>query len=188
METKVVKQNKLAIIPAGIIDGVEAFCYKGEKWVAIDRQAIPYHEAPGRIQRMIANAFLNDKPSQDYLKNKMGITSFEEGFEKWYHCVVGAWDNVPDFLQGKFTADGYSSHCLKTDCIHRGKFCSVATGLRHWEVATINALKLGLSVEKTAPLLNISVSGLKSRIQQLKEKLDAKNERSLMAKATELGI
>lgn len=188
METKLVKRNKLAIIPAGIIEGIEAFSYKNEKWVAMDGEVTPYHQAPGRIQRMIATAFLNDKRSRDYLEKEMGITGFEEGFEWWYHCVVGALDNVPDFVKGKFTADSYNHNCTKMDCVHRGKFCSVATGLKYYEVATINALKMGLSVEKTAPLLNISVPGLKSRIQLLKEKLGATNERSLMAKAAELGI
>lgn len=187
METKLVKNNKLALLPAGIIEGVEAFWHDNEKWVAFDGHAMRYHEAPGRIQRTIADAFVNDKKSQSYMK-KHGVERFSEGFEWWYKCVVGAWDHLPDFINGKFNADAYNSSCNDYTCEHRGRFCSQKVGLNCREVATINALKLGLNFEKTAILLNISMAGFKSRVEKMKEKLDAPNVTSLMAIAAELGI
>ena len=187
MKTKVAKNKKPVAIPAGIIEGVEAFWYNNEKWVAFDGKVLRYHDAPGRIQRMIITACLNDKKSREYMK-KCGVEKLSEAFDWWYKCIVGAWDRTPDFLNGKFTADAYNHSCKDFNCIHRGEFCSLAPGLKHWEVATINALKLGFNFEKTALLLHISLPGLKSRIEKIKEKLKAKNMASLIAKAAEFGI
>ena len=187
MQTKLVKKHKLAIMPAGIIEGVEAFWHDNEKWVAFNGQAMLFHEAPGRIQRMIAQACINDTKSQQYMK-KYGVEKFSAAFDWWYKCVVGAWDHVPDFMNGKFTADAYNNNCTNTECEHRGRFCSLTAGLKYWEVATINGLKLGLTIEKTALLLNVSTAGLKTRIEKMKEKLGAKNMASLMAKAASFGV
>jgi len=187
METKLVKKHKRAIIPAGIIEGVEAFWYNNEKWVMVEGHKMRFHDAPGSVQRMIATACMNDKPSKDFMK-KQGVEKFSEVFDWWYKCVVGAYDNEPDFLNGKFSADAYNHACTDMSCPHRGKLCSVKVGLKFWEVATINALKVGLSFDKTAVLLNISAAGFKSRVEKIKEKLGANNVASMMAIAAEKGI
>lgn len=187
MRTNLVKNHQPAIIPAGIIEGVEAFWYNNEKWVAFEGQVMLYHHAPGRIQRMIAQACMDDTKSLEYLK-KHGYVKVSEVFEMWYKCVAGAWDNTPDILNGKFTADAYNNNCKDMACKHRGLLCSLDAGLKYWEVATINALKIGLSFEKTALVLNVSLPGLKSRIEKIKEKLGTPNIASMMARATEIGI
>jgi DNA-binding CsgD family transcriptional regulator len=190
MNTKLVKRNKLAIIPAGILEGIESFFDEAtqKSWVIFDGRAMPFHDAPGRIQRMFADAFLNDKQSQKYLEKKMKITTFREGFERWLKCKAGGLDHIPDFVNGKFVADGYNNTCKDFDCPHRGIFCSLKPGLKNFEVATISALKGGFTIEQTATLLFISVPGLKSRIDKIKEKLGATNMASLIARADEIGI
>lgn len=190
METKVLKKNKLAIIPAGIIEGIESFFdeEKKESWVIVDGKAMLFHKAPGNIQRMFAEAFMNDKKSREYLVKKMGITAFSEGFERWMRCIAGGLDHVPDFENGKFVADGFNNTCTDYECQHRGKFCSQKAGLQNHEVNTIRALKLGKSIAATASDLHVSKAGMKSRIEKIKIKLDASNMASMMAKAAEIGI
>ena len=187
MKTKLLKKNKLAIVPAGIIEGTEAFWYNNEKWVVHEGRSARFHEAPGSVQRMIAEAFMNDKRSQNYLR-KTGITSFSEGFEMWYKCVIGGIDHVSDFQNGILTPDGFNNACNDHSCPHRGKLCSLEAGLKNYEVATIVALKKGKSIEETAYWLCISKAGMKSRVEKIKQKLGAANIASMMSLATEMGI
>lgn len=188
METKLLKKNKLAIIPAGIIEGIEPFWFNNEKWILMQGEIpVRYHNASGKTQRMIADACRNDKRSLAYM-HKHGTTGITAEFETWYKCVVGGLDSTPDFLKGKFTPDAYNNMCTDYDCPHRGKLCSVATGLRSHHVKTIVALKRGKSIAATANDLCISAAGMKSRIETIKIKLDAPNLPSMMAKAVEIGI
>jgi len=188
METKLMKIEAGAKLPAGIIEGTEAFWFNGEKWVIHEGTAMLFNRAPAKIQNMIAEQFLKDTRSREYLEKKMKITGFREGFDWWYHCVVGALDETPDFKDGRLNADAYNRGCKNFDCVHRGKFCSVATGLKNYEVETITVLKQGKTFEETADMLCISLSGLKSRIEKIKEKLGAANMASLIAIAASIGI
>jgi len=187
METKVIEKNQIRKLPAGLIEGVEAFWYNNEKWLIYNGTAMRFTEAPAKVQNMIANQFLKDFKSRTYLK-RIGATSFAGSFDFWYRCVIGALDEKPDFVNGKFTADAYNHSCNDYKCVHRGRFCSLGPGLRNWEVETIVALKQGFTFEKTAQMLCITLAGLRSRIEKMKEKLDARNTTQLITKATELGI
>lgn len=175
------------MLPAGIISGTEAFWFNDEKWLIHEGAVMLFTDAPCKIQNMIANLFLNDDRSRNYLKS-VGITSFCEGFDMWYKCVIGALDDTPDFKDGKLTADAYNHACRDMDCPHRGRLCSLAPGLKNYEVATINKLKEGHSIEDTADILCISTAGMKSRIEKIREKLGATNMASMMARAAEYGI
>ena len=175
------------MIPAGIFEGVEAFWYNNEKWVLLEGTTVKFHDAPGWVQRMIADACRNDKRRVDYMKSK-GVRAFSEVFDWWYRCVVGALDNVPDFVDGKFTADNYNHGCTKMDCLDRGKLCGFSSGLNTYDVKTLAALKKGETIRKTAAMLHVSEAGLKSRITKLRQKTEAKNTAALTALAGELGI
>lgn len=175
------------MLPAGIINGTEAFWHENEKWLIHEGAVMHFNDAPCKIQNMIANLFLNDDRSRNFLKS-IGITSFLEGFDMWYKCVIGALDDTPDFKDGNLTADAYNHACRDLDCAHRGRFCSLAPGLKNYEVATINKLKEGHSIEHTADILCISTAGMKSRIEKIREKLGATNTASMMARAAEYGI
>lgn len=189
METKLVKKNQLALIPFGIVEGVEPFWFNNEKWVLLNNQfPVKYHETSGENQRLIADACKDDKPSLAYINKKMKVTAKSGEFNIWYKCVVGGLDYVPDLLKGKFTPDAYNNMCSDYNCLHRGKLCGVASGLRSHHVQAIIALKKGKSVAATASDLCISTAGLKSRIEVIKIKLDAPNLPSMMAKAVEIGI
>lgn len=187
MKANVQKQQSTGKLPAGIMEGTEAFWHNNEKWLIHDGRAIKFCNAPASLQRMIADRFLADKQSISYLKS-IGITGFTAGFERWYRCVIGAIDETPDFDSGRFVPDAFNTSCNDYDCPHRGRLCSMATGLKYYEVATISALKGGFTETQTAALLCISVAGLKSRIEKIKEKLGATNMASMMAKAVEFGI
>jgi DNA-binding CsgD family transcriptional regulator len=188
MKAKLVKRNKMAFIPAEIIEGIEPFWFNNEKWVLINKnEAIQFHKAPGKVQRMIVEECIKDKASREYMR-KHGISGLSNELDTWYKCVIGGLDNTPDFLKGKFTPDAYNNMCTDFECPHRGKLCGVRSGLKNYEVQTIAALKQGWSIEITADLLCISVAGMKSRIEKIKEKLGATNMASLIAIASELGI
>nr|WP_321357217.1 hypothetical protein [uncultured Draconibacterium sp.] len=189
METKLVKRNRIALIPFGIIDGIDPFWFNNEKWVRMNgNEFIRYHETSGKTQRLIANACRDDKPSLDYINNKMGIKGISAEFDTWYKCVVGGLDAVPDFFKGRFTPDAFNNMCTDYDCPHRGKLCGVASGLKSDDVKTIDALKQGKSIAATAEDIFLSTAGMKSRVENLKIKLGAPNMASLMARATEIGI
>lgn len=175
-------------LPAGIIEGTEAFWHQGEKWLIHNGVTTRFDDAPVKIRKMVIGAFLNDTHSRDILR-KSGITKMSEAFEKWYRCVVGALDSTPDFnFSNKQTIpDSYNNTCAE-NCPLRGKLCSVSTGLKNYEVQTILVLKRGLTFEKSAEQLCVSLPGLKSRIEKIKNKLGAQNMASLIACASYLGI
>jgi DNA-binding CsgD family transcriptional regulator len=187
MQTKLEQKNQSITMPAGIFDGIEAFWHNDEKWLMQDGVKIKFVEAPIKLQDMIANQFLRDEPSKTYLR-KIGITAFSQAFDMWYRCVLGAFDTIPDFLNGKFAADNYNYSCTDNSCIHRGKFCGRAAGLNNIEVQTLAALKRGDNFRQTAASLFVSDAGLKSRVTKLRQKLEAKNTAALTARAAEIGI
>lgn len=187
METKVQQNNNMANLPAGIIEGTEAFWFDDEKWLIHQGEAMRFNDAPIKLRNMIAEMFLTDKQSRAYL-TKIGVTAFSQAFEMWYRCIIGALDQTPDFTDGNLTADAYNHACKDYRCIHRGHFCSLTPGLKNYEVETLVALKLGETIEHTASMLFVSVPGLKSRIEKIKEKLGATNMASMIAKAVEFGI
>lgn len=187
MKANVMITNETKKLPAGIFEGVEAFWHNGEKWVIAGGMVMRFNESPIEIQNMIAEAFLADKKSRNYLE-KIGITGFEKGMDMWYKCAIGTLDATPDFLKGKFTPDAYNATCKDVSCPHRGKFCSLGPALKNYEVATIEALKGGFTIEQTATMLFITPAALKSRLEKIKEKLHARNMASMMARATEFGV
>ena len=174
-------------LPAGILEGTEAFWYNDEKWVVHEGNVTRFSEAPIKVQNMIGMAFLKDKKSRAYLE-KIGYTAFSKAMDRWYKCIIGALDEMPDFINGKFTPDAYNRTCTDYDCPHRGKFCSLGPGLKNFEVQTVVVLKKGKNIKDTASELFISEAGLKSRIEKLKEKLRAENMAQMIAKAVEFGI
>lgn len=189
MKTKLVKNNKLAIVPAGIMEGIEPFFYNDEKWVLLEGKASRFHDCPGTVQRLIANAFMNDTRSRKYLEKKMGITAFSEGFEWWYKCVVGGLDHVPDFdNNGDFTPDKFNNMCTNYQCPHRGEFCGLVNNLKDFEVRSIRALKAGRTIKEAAQSEFISVAAMKSRLLVIREKLKAPNMAAMIARATEMGV
>jgi len=186
MSTKLAFSDK-SPIPAGLFSGIEAFWYDGEKWVIAQGKVQRFHDAPSAVQQQILKLFMVDKKSLSYL-SKIGINEFSKSFDTWYKCVIGGLDSIPDFLGDKFTPDTYNNMCLNYQCSHRGKLCSLAAGLKNSEVETLVALKAGKTMELTASDLCVSLPGIKSRIEKIRDKLQAPNIASLMVKTVELGI
>jgi len=186
MDTKVTKTDK-SPIPAGIFSGIEAFYHEGEKWVIAHGTTYSFHEAPSTIQQQVWKAFTADKKSLAYL-TKMGLTKHREVFERWYKCVIGGLDSIPDLVDDKLTPDAYNNMCSDLHCPHRGRLCSCITGLKNYEVATIVALRNGESMERAASKLCVSLPGMKSRVEKIKEKLQVPNMAALMAFSANIGI
>lgn len=188
METKVMNQTNNHKLPAGIVSGLEAFWYDDEKWVIDNGKAMRFADAPGEVQRLIANAFMADMTGRKYIRDKMKITAFSAGFDAWYKCRIGALDDSPDFVDGNLNADAYNHACRDNQCPHRGRLCSLTPGLRNYEIETLQAIKRGETIEQMSDTLHTSVPGLKSRISRIREKLGASNMASMVAKAVEFGI
>lgn len=174
-------------IPAGIFSGIEAFWYEGEKWVIAHGTTYRFHEAPSTIQQPIWKAFFNDKKSLAYLA-KIGLSKHSEVFDRWYRCVVGGLDHVPDFQNDKLTPDAYNNMCGDLQCPHRGRLCSREAGLKNIEVETLTALKTAKNMNQAAEAVHISLPAMKSRIAKMHFNLDVPNTVVLMAIAGELGI
>lgn len=174
-------------IPAGILEGTEAFWFDNEKWLIHNGEAMKFKDAPIKLRNMIVYLFKCDVQSRAYL-TKIGVKAFSESFEMWYKCVIGGIDETPDFGCGRLQPDAFNNNCKDYDCPHRGRFCSLAIGLKYFEVSTIAALKAGFTETQTAQMLCVSEAGLKSRIEKIKEKLGATNMASMIARGVELGI
>lgn len=173
-------------IPAGIIEGTEAFWFDEEKWLIHQGEVMKFNDAPIKLRNMIISMFLSDNQSRAYLI-KIGLPQFSKAFEMWYKCIIGGIDETPDFGNG-LQPDAFNNQCKDYDCPHRGRFCSLAAGLKYYEVATVAALKAGFNETQTAEMLCVSEAGLKSRIEKIKEKLGATNMASMIARGVELGI
>jgi len=187
MSVNVMKISASAKLPAGIVEGTEAFWISGEKWLIHEGSTMKFTEAPAKVQNMIVEIFRNDDQARKILK-KEGLVKFSEQFDAWYKCRIGALDNTPDFLNGKLNVDAYNSACTDMECPMRGKLCSVSAGLRNYEVQTIKLLQQGYSVKKAANKLSLSHAGMKSRVELLKQKFDAVNMAEMITRATALGI
>lgn len=190
--TKLALKSGNKNIPAWLLKGIEAFCIKHEdgtieKHLIIDGKSMLFEESPGEVQRRFGQLFIDDKQGQKYLK-QMGITTFREGFDQWFFCVLGGLDSNPDIVNGELSPDAFNNSCSDMECQFRGKFCGRKSNLRSYEVETLAALKRGLSISESAEALCISEPGMKSRVIILKEKLNAHNMAMLTARATELGI
>ena len=146
-----------------------------------------FNESPIKLQNMIVDMFRRDSQSRTYL-TRIGVTAFSQSFDMWYKCVIGALDETPDFTNGNLTADSYNHACRDYKCVHRGHLCSLTPGLKNYEIETLVALKQGETIEHTAQTLFVSLPGLKSRIEHIKDKLGATNMASMIAKAVEFGI
>lgn len=174
-------------IPAGIFSGIEAFWYNDEKWVIAHGEVRRFDECDSSIQQPIWKAFLNDKQSLGYL-SKIGIKKASESFDRWFRCVVGGLDAIPDVLNDKFTPDTFVNTCADNHCPHRGKLCSCAAGLLNYEVETIAALQTARNMQHAAESIHISLPAIKSRIEKLHIKLDVNNSIAMMHRAAQLGI
>ncbi len=182
MKTKLMQKDNKKKLSAGMLEGLIPFWHEDEKWIIIEGKAIRFTEAPINIQNKISQIFVNDKKSRAYLE-QIGISSFPKAMDIWYKCVFCFSVKFHDYQDKKLIPDKHFYTCTDYKCPHRGKFCNLKPRLKNYEKLTINALKNGETIEKTADKLFISVSGLKSRINKIKKKLGATNMASLIAKA-----
>lgn len=83
MEIRLVKPGKLAIIPAGIIEDIELRYYNNQKWVLYCNTLATLHNTPQKIQKIIWEAFKNDKRNQVDAES-MRNEEIETCFEEWY--------------------------------------------------------------------------------------------------------
>ena len=181
-----IQQISEQIVPAGIFSGTEAFWHKSEKWVIAHGNTKRFDECDSSIQQPIWKAFLSDKQSLAYIA-KLGITKSSEVFERWYRCVVGGLDHVPDF-DFRFTPDAYNNMCTDHSCPHRGRLCSRAAGLKNYEVETIIALKSAKNMDQVAHSIHVSLPAVKSRVAIMREKMNVATTVGIIARAAELGI
>ena len=175
-------------IIARMMKGIEPFYINGEKWVDAFGRKVRFYEADEAIQSEIRRCYENDERSHNYMKRVLGITNEEEQFETWYKCVVGGLDQEPDIINGVFNPDKFNNLCFESICSHRGKFCGTRSGLKDYEVETLTLLKQGHTIEQGAQKIHVSVPGFKSRIDNLKIRLDAANMAALISIASDLGI
>lgn len=183
------QQTKEQNVPAGFFgNGIEPFYYDSEKWVLAFGVLQRFDTSSSAIQQPIWRAFLNDKQSLEYMATKMGLKKATETFERWYQCVVGGLDNIPDVLGQKFTPDAFNNLCTNSRCEHRGKLCGRLSGLKTIDVETIQALKAARNMEHAAETIHISLPAMKSRVEKLHVKMNVNNSISMMAHAVQLGI
>lgn len=173
-------------IPAGIFQGTEYFVESGTRWAMHNGRLMRYNQLPDHIQDKLESAFESDIRSQIALK-KAGITG-REAFYFWLDCRYGAYDNTPDYKDGKLQEAEYNSSCKKINCPMRGIVCKNPAGLNNQEVDTILCIQRGFTITEIADKLCKSAECIKSRIKNIKEKLEAKNSANAAVKALKRGI
>jgi len=188
METKVQK-NTNETIPQWLFQGVEAFTHNGQKYLIIDGKNMLFHQAPGMYQQFFADCFIADKKAQRDLKLFWGITSFEEGFEKWFSCKFGGIDHIADTNNMlDLTPDIYNNTCAETNCPHRGRFCGKTSRLNSWDIQTIQVFGSGHTIQEAAKILCLSIAGVKSRINAIRDKTGARNMAQLISITAHKGV
>ncbi len=188
MEAKLTNYDQSSKVPAGIFTGTELFALDGQMYALQNGNCTLFTDLPSMEKRKFIDLYLADKEGQKFIQKTFGITGFESGFSKWLFCKFGSLDGDPDNIDGQISPDSYNSACSRTDCPGRGKFCGTSTKIKGYEVETIRELKTGKTAIQAADTLCISESAVKSRISNLKEKLNVANIAALIATATELGI
>lgn len=176
-------------IPAGVISGMEAFYDEATntKYLGIDGDIKRFDQWPTKVQNEVVAEFRNDKDSQAYLKAK-GVTGFQDQFERWYKCVIGGFDGVPDFNAKGLCPDVYTNTCTNTSCPDRGKLCGKSLQLRNFEVETIQLLSQGYSINQASKRLFVTVPAVKKRVEVINQKLGSRNMASMIATSASLGI
>ena len=128
-----------------------------------------------------------DKAAQRYIKKAFGLTGFIKSFEKWMFCKFGGLDNVSDIDDdGDLIPDIFNNVCAE-DCPHRGRFCGKGSHLSARDVETLCEMGNGSTIEQAADKLFISVPGMKSRVNTLKEKTNSANMAELILKTAHMG-
>ena len=162
--------NKL---PAGLFKGTEVFVEDYEIYAMYQGQCMAFENLPSMEKRAFLNEYLLDKEGQKFIKEKLGITGFESAFKQWLFCKFGDMDGDPDYFDGKITPDKYNSVCTRKDCPGRGVFCGQASGLKSRDVETLHEFVTGYPVKQIADHLSLSTAAVKSRVEKLKEKMEA---------------
>ncbi len=175
-------------IPAGIASGMEPFFFEGEKWLIYNREVKPLDQFPTKIQNTVVSFFESDTESLSIL-NGMGIKTFPAQFDRWYMCVVGGLDAIPDISDfGKLTPDVFANTCNETDCKMRGKLCGRAVGLNSVEVATIRSFAKGRTIKEVAREHFITEAAVKSRMDKIHVKLNTRNMAQTIAESSAMGV
>lgn len=183
MDTNLKEKEPLTNIPAGIFHGTEVF-YIGTKAFALHEGIVTtFENLPSMIKQVFFRAFVKDKKAQHFFETELNITSIEVQFKQWLFCSFGALDSTPDYLDGKLIQDSFNSACKRKNCPGRGRFCGKASSLKDQDVATLQEIISGKSVKQIADTLHLSIPGTRSRINKLRDKLNAGNMAALAANA-----
>lgn len=188
METNVDYSKVTPKIPAGIFNGTEIFAANGTIYAMYHGNRLLFEELPSLEKRSFIADYIADKEAQKFIRDTFGITGFESGFKQWLFCKFGSLDGEPDSIDGRITPDKFNSACTRTDCPGRGKVCGKVSGLKGYEVATLQQVVAGRNTKEAADNLHVSVPGMKSRIIKLKSRFAAANIVVLAAKAVDMGI
>ena len=101
MKIKLIKQGKLAILPAGIVEDVELFYFNNQKWVLCKGKLTAFNNAPELVQRMVHEAFENDSKRQ-LASGEISKEKYETYFDAWYHRQVGYFGDDPSEMDMPF--------------------------------------------------------------------------------------
>ena len=183
MDTNLKEKEPLTNIPAGIFHGTEVFYIGTEAFALHEGIVTTFEDLPSMIKRVFFSAFAKDKKVRHFHESELNITSVEAQFKQWLFCSFGALDSTPDYLNGKLIPDSFNSACKRKNCPGRGRFCCKASSLKDHEVATLQEIISGKSVKQIADTLHLSVPGTRSRINKLRDKLNAGNMAALAANA-----
>ena len=186
MNTNVVQT---ANIPAGIFGGCELLIHQNQNFALHNGSLIKPNELPVQVEQLVFDHYKQNKKAHKYLK-QMGYPGVKTGYEKYKSCLFGGFDSVPDvdLKTGAVTPDFFNASCTSETCQFRGKLCGTASAISKDDYKTLIEIISGNSAKIAASGLHLSTAGLKSRIEKLKEKLDAVNIAELAYKAAQLGI
>ena len=176
-------------IPAGILNQFEAFGHQQKTFSINEGRVLKPSQFPIHIDQLMFDEYKHDKPAHASLR-RMNIPGVRSGFEQYKFCKYGGFDTTPDYNPNtkQLTPDYFNNACTSTTCQERGKLCGVASAISCDDYNTLKTVTAGFSTKAAAHHLHLSYTGMKSRIEKLKRKLNATNVTELSARAAQLGI
>lgn len=174
--------------PAGMFGtGTELVTHNNRIYGLQNGSMKPFNELPLETRHALRQAYIDDVTAHPILK-EMDCAGVDTGFTKWIKCMFGNLDGVADFEDGQLQPDAFNAACQSTECPFRGKLCGRQSAITTEDFKTLKCIVSGYSDKQAADRLCLSTTGMKSRRESLKRKLNVINSAELAAHAAQLGI
>ena len=177
-----------------IIKGTEFFLTNDKLMVVHNGSTTDFESAPLEVLDIL-NADLERNPLAETALDLLGIHDPIERLRKYAECRYGAYDETPDFLNGKPQPNDEVIICqLRSQCPANGKLCVDRPRLENLErlsqreIEVVKYLGDGLTTQQIADKMFVCDAAIRQHIMKLKHKLDIATHAGLGVWASKIGL